>query len=80
MEKTENGGQEMYRNNGQNKAIRLFALRDYLYANADKTHAVRVDDIRVFYHDNRFDNASIKTVYADLHTLQAIGLDIDYDE
>ena len=35
----------MYRNNGQKKAVRLFALRDYIYANADENHAVRVDDI-----------------------------------
>ena len=35
----------MYRNNGQKIAVRLLALRDYIYANTDENHAVRVDDM-----------------------------------
>ena len=70
----------MYRNNGQNKAIRLFALRDYIYANADEKHAVRVDDIVLYYQEKEFENTSIKTVYSDLHALLSAGIDIVYDE
>lgn len=70
----------MYRNNGQKKAVRLFALRDYLFANADENHAVRVDDIILFYQEKEFENTSIKTVYSDLHALLSAGIDIVYDE
>lgn len=71
----------MYRNNGQKKAIRLFALRQYLYENADVNHAVKVDDIILFYKEREFENTSIKTVYSDLHALlEAGGVDIVYDE
>ena len=80
MKKTNIGGQEMYRNNGQKKAVRLFALRDYIYANADEKHAVRVDDIVLFYKEKEFENTSIKTVYSDLHALLSAGIDIVYDE
>lgn len=34
----------MNRNNGRKIAVRLFALRDFLFANADKTHAVRIEE------------------------------------
>lgn len=70
----------MYRNNGQKKAVRLFALRDYIYANADEKHAVRVDDIILYYKEKEFENTSIKTVYSDLHALLSAGIDIVYDE
>lgn len=70
----------MYRNNGRNIAIRLFALRDYLYENADKKHAVKVNDIVIYYQDQGFENCGINTVYSDLHALQSIGIDTAYDE
>ncbi len=72
----------MNRNNGRSIAVRLFTLRDYLYANADKTHPVKVEDIIKHYKNKQFENASIKTVYNDLHALQGDEFDIDisYDE
>ena len=72
----------MNRNNGRNKAIRLVALRDYLYANADQKHAVKIEDIIKFYKNKQFENTSIKTVYNDLHDLgtDELGVDIAYDE
>ena len=38
-------GQTMNRNNGRKIAVRLFALRDYLYANADTEFADTIDEI-----------------------------------
>ncbi len=72
----------MNRNNGRNIAVRLFALRDYLFANADKKHAVRVEDILTFYKNKGFTDNNIKMVYSDLHALQSdeLGVDIAYDE
>ena len=35
----------MNRNNGRKIAVRLFALRDYLYANADTEFADTIDEI-----------------------------------
>ena len=52
----------MNRNNGRKIAIRLFALRDYLYANADTEHAVTTEGIMEYYRSKEFENASIKTV------------------
>lgn len=46
----------MYRNNGVNIAIRLFALREFLYDNADETHAIRFEDIRAFYFAKQFNS------------------------
>ncbi len=51
------------RNNGRKIAVRLFALRDFLYANADTEHAVTVDEIMEYYQSREFENTSIKTVY-----------------
>lgn len=70
----------MYRNNGQKKAVRLIALRDYIYGHADQKHAVKIEDIKSHYRNMRFENTSLKTVYSDLHALQDPGIDIDYDE
>ena len=72
----------MNRNNGRNIAVRLFALRDYLFANADKKHAVRVEDILTFYKNKGFTDNNIKMVYSDLHALQSdeLGVYIAYDE
>ena len=35
----------MNRNNGRKIAVRLLALRDFLYANADQKHAVTTEAI-----------------------------------
>ena len=70
------------RNNGRKIAVRLFALRDYLYANADQTHAVTVDEIMEYYQSKEFENTSLKTVYSDLHAIQGDDhkIDVAYDE
>ena len=39
----------MNRNNGREIGARLIVLRDYIYANADRTHAVRIEDIQKEY-------------------------------
>ena len=72
----------MNRNNGRSIAVRLFALRDYLFANADQKHAVKVEDIIKHYKNKGFTNTSLKTVYSDLHALQSdeFNIDISYDE
>lgn len=67
----------MYRNNGRQISERLMILRDYLYANADKTHAVKMEEIQKLYAENGFDGESgdyisIKTVYRDLDALKSI--------
>ena len=72
----------MNRNNGRKIAVRLFALRDYLYANADQTHAVKTEDIMKYYQSREFENTSLKTVYSDLHAIRGKDYEIDvaYDE
>lgn len=65
----------MNRNNGREISGRLVILRDYLYANADKTHAVRMDDIQKAYYNAGYENkngnyVSVKTVYRDLEALK----------
>lgn len=72
----------MNRNNGRSIAVRLFALREYLFANADQKHAVKVEDIIKHYKNKGFTNTSLKTVYSDLHALQSdeFNIDIAYDE
>ncbi len=76
----------MNRNNGREIAARLVVLRDYLFANADKTHAVSMKDIQREYSDRGFTGKngaplSIKTVYNDLTALQAVfGVDVEYSE
>lgn len=69
----------VYRNRSQEKAERLIKLRDYLYANASPTHAVKMADILAFLASERYE-VEIKTVYSDLKTLEVhFGLDIQYD-
>ena len=79
----------MYRNNGVNIAIRLLALREFLYDNADETHAIRFEDIRNFYFEKQFKiknedeekgKKNNKMIYSDLHALQMIGVEIEYSE
>ena len=68
-------------NNGVVIAKRLFALRDFFYTHADQKHAVRFEEIRAFYHNNRFlGGNNVKMIYADLHALQELGVNIGYDE
>ena len=79
----------MYRNNGVNIAIRLLALREFLYDNADETHAIKFEDIRKFYFERQFKiknedeekgRKNNKMIYSDLHALQMIGVEIEYSE
>ena len=67
----------MNRNNGRKIAVRLFALRDFLYANADPEHPVTVDEIMEYYQSREFENTSIKTVYSDLHAIRGKEYEID---
>ena len=65
----------MNRNNGRQIGARLVILRDYLFANADKTHAVSLEDIQKEYFNAHIegqngDYVSIKTVYRDLEALE----------
>lgn len=67
----------MYRNNGRAISERLIILRDYLFANADRTHAVSMEDIQKEYFNAGIENESgdyisIKTVYRDLEAIAAI--------
>ena len=69
----------VYCNRSQEKAERLIKLRDYLYANASPTHAVKMADILAYLASERYE-VEIKTVYSDLKTLEIhFGLDIQYD-
>ena len=68
-----------YYNRSQEKAERLVKLRDYLYANASPTHAVKMAEILEYLNSGEGYDAEIKTVYSDLHTLRDFfGLDIEY--
>ena len=74
----------MNRNNGREIARRLIALRNYLIANADKTHAVRIEDVQTYYNNIKIlgkdgEPLNIKTVYSDLHAFRGGGYDIDID-
>ena len=65
----------MNRNNGLEIGRRLMVLRDYLFANADKTHAVSIGDIQKEYYNAEFygqngDTVSVKTIYRDLDALR----------
>ena len=77
----------MNRNNGREIAKRLIALRNYLISNADRTHAVRIEDVKTYY-DNigitgkNGEPLNIKTVYNDLHAFRGgdYDIEVDYDE
>lgn len=69
----------IYINRSQAIAERLVKLRDYLYANASPTHAVKIGDM-LTYLANEGHEVEIKTVYSDLKTLEVhFGLDLHYD-
>ena len=76
----------MNRNNGREIGTRLVILRDYLFANADKTHAVSLENIRKEYFNAHImgqdgDYVSIKTVYRDLEALKDNwGVKVEYVE
>ena len=72
----------MNRNNGRKIAVRLLALRDFLYANADQKHAVTTEAIMEYYRSKEFENTSLKTVYNDPHAIQGDDhkVDVAYDE
>lgn len=58
-----------YYNRSQEKAERLVKLRDYLYANASPTHAVKIAEILEYLASERYE-VEIKTVYLDIKTLK----------
>lgn len=69
----------VYINRSQAIAERLVKLRDYLYANASPTHAVKIGDM-LTYLANEGHEVEVKTVYSDLKTLEVnFGLDLHYD-
>ncbi len=76
----------MNRNNGREIAARLIVLRDYLFANADKAHAVSMKGIQREYANKGFTGKggiplNIKTIYSDLAALQAVfEVDTEYSE
>ena len=80
----------MNRNNGVTIAIRLLALREFLYNNADQTHAVRFEKIKEFYYAKQFKLPNkedkmkgiknTKMIYSDLHALHRLGVEVEYDE
>ena len=69
---------------GSNKetiAKRLFALRDFIYSRADATHAIRFEEIRAFYYNNRYkDGDNNKMIYSDLNALKKAGIKVEYSE
>lgn len=68
-------------NKGVRIVKRFFALRDFIYTHADKTHAVKFEEIRAFYRNNRLiDGKYDKMIYADLSALNEIGVKVRYDE
>lgn len=69
----------VYINRSQAIAERLVKLRDYLYANASPTHAVKIGDMLTYLANEGYE-VEIKTVYSDLKTLEVhFGLDLHYD-
>lgn len=61
--------------------LRLLLLRDYFYANANKTHAVAPKEIHKFLQEKELD-VERNALYKDLEMLQGpdIGLHLKYDE
>ena len=76
----------MNRNNGREIGARLIILRDFLYSNADKTHAVSMKDIQREYSNRGYTGKNgvplnIKTIYSDLAALQTdFGVEVEYSE
>ena len=61
----------MNRNNGREIGERLNLLKDYIIQNADKTHAVRLEDLQIYLANAGFDGKNgvalnKKTIYRDL--------------
>ena len=69
----------VYINRASSMAERLVKVRDYLYANASPTRAVKTVDIQT-YLANELHDVEIKVIYKDLHTLRdQFHLDLVYD-
>ena len=67
-------------NNGVYTAVRLLLLRDYLTANATRSHPVRRGEIEDYLKSQGYP-VEKKTVYRDLEVLQSdFGLALEYDE
>ena len=67
-------------NQTQRIAKRLMLLRDYLYANANRTHAVRIEDMRKYLND-KGDKCGVKPIYRALSILyEDFGLQLGYSE
>lgn len=67
-------------NNGVMTALRLLLLRDYLTANAIKSHPVRRGEMEEYLAEQGYP-VEKKTVYRDLVVLQNVfGLALEYDE
>ncbi len=66
--------------NGVLTAVRLLLLRDYLAANASKSHPVRRGEMEAYLAEQGYP-VEKKTVYRDLEVLQSdFGLALEYDE
>lgn len=76
----------MNRNNGREIGQRLMLLRDFIIHNADKTHAVRLEDFQRHLANEGFDGENgvaldKKTIYRDLDALKSLyKLEIKYVE
>ncbi len=61
-------------------AERVLLLREYLYANASRTHAVRIEDMKKYLND-KGDNCGVKPIYRALSILyEDFGLELEYSE
>ena len=67
-------------NKPQRIAERVLLLREYLCANANRTHAVRIEDMRQYLND-KGDNCGVKPIYRALAILTSdFGLQLEYSE
>ena len=67
-------------NKPQRIAERVLLLREYLYANANRTHAVRIEDMKQYLND-KGDNCGVKPIYRALAILTSdFGLQLEYSE
>lgn len=67
-------------NHGVSIAVRLLLLREYLLANASKTHSVRRGEMEAYLKAHEI-IVEKKTVYRDIELLRSLfGLELEYDE
>ena len=63
----------------QEISLRLVNLREYIYANANKENAVKLEDMIEYLNDLGFDVSNRKTLYTDLNALRdTFGLQLEY--